>query len=207
MLCVTFRFTSAPHSTRRCSVWPAKKACKRGRDRALRTPAIRELLLAAAAMLTAARRRGSARRPSRLAKSTARVVGIPDGDAIPVLHSGREVRVRLNGIDAPEKAYRTRAKEFAADVVFGRTVGHSRPGHRPLRPHRRRRRARGRPRAPYDETLEGLEREAATRNAGWGRTRTRRRNGGGGELIRSSRSLRSATWPSPALMQPGRSGT
>ena len=54
----------------------------------------------------------------------ARVVAISDGDTIRVLHSGREVRVRLNGIDCPEKgqSFGTRAKEFTGDLVFDRTV-------------------------------------------------------------------------------------
>ena len=47
---------------------------------------------------------------------TGRVVGVADGDTITVLHSGKPVRIRLNGIDSPEKrqAFGKRAKQFAS---------------------------------------------------------------------------------------------
>lgn len=53
-----------------------------------------------------------------------RVVGVSDGDTIEVLRAGRAVRVRLHGIDCPEsrQAYGTRAKQFTAQLVFGKTV-------------------------------------------------------------------------------------
>src|SRR5258707_4198312 len=52
------------------------------------------------------------------------VVGISDGDTVRVLHDGREERVRLWGIDAPEakQPWGTRAKEFTGDLAFGKTV-------------------------------------------------------------------------------------
>lgn len=55
---------------------------------------------------------------------TGRVVGVSDGDTIEVLRAGRAVRVRLQGIDCPEshQAYGTRAKQFTAELVFGKTV-------------------------------------------------------------------------------------
>lgn len=55
---------------------------------------------------------------------TGLVVGIADGDTITVLHEGRQERVRLNGIDAPEKrqAFGQKAKRFTADLAFGQTV-------------------------------------------------------------------------------------
>ena len=34
---------------------------------------------------------------------TGRVVGVADGDTITVLHSGKGERIRLHGIDCPEK--------------------------------------------------------------------------------------------------------
>ncbi|MEE8493475.1 MAG: hypothetical protein V3S25_05475, partial [Nitrospirales bacterium] len=34
---------------------------------------------------------------------TGRVVGVSDGDTITVLHSGKGERIRLHGIDCPEK--------------------------------------------------------------------------------------------------------
>ena len=55
---------------------------------------------------------------------TARVVGVADGDTLTVLHANRSERVRLVGVDAPEKrqAYGDRAKRFTADLAFDRTV-------------------------------------------------------------------------------------
>jgi hypothetical protein len=52
------------------------------------------------------------------------VVGVSDGDTVRVLHDGREERVRLWGIDAPEskQPWGTRAKEFTGDLVFGKVV-------------------------------------------------------------------------------------
>jgi micrococcal nuclease len=53
-----------------------------------------------------------------------RVVGIIDGDTLEVLHHQRAERIRLNGIDCPEKAqaYGTRAKLAVADLAFGKEV-------------------------------------------------------------------------------------
>src|SRR5437870_855929 len=53
-----------------------------------------------------------------------RVVGVSDGDTIKVLHNGKAEKIRLNGIDCPEKgqAYGTRAKQFTSEMVFGRDV-------------------------------------------------------------------------------------
>lgn len=58
------------------------------------------------------------------ARFAGRVVGVSDGDTISVLRDGREVRIRLDGIDAPEggQAYGQRAKVFVSDLVYGRTV-------------------------------------------------------------------------------------
>lgn len=53
-----------------------------------------------------------------------RAVSILDGDTIEVLHSNRPERIRLNGIDCPEKgqAYGKRAKQAASALVFGKDV-------------------------------------------------------------------------------------
>jgi endonuclease YncB( thermonuclease family) len=53
-----------------------------------------------------------------------RVVGIRDGDTLTVLNDGRPQAIRLHGIDAPEKsqAFGMRAKEFAANLAFAKTV-------------------------------------------------------------------------------------
>jgi endonuclease YncB( thermonuclease family) len=55
---------------------------------------------------------------------TGRVVGVSDGDTISVLHQGRAVQIRLEGIDCPEdgQAFGERAKQFTSDRVFGREV-------------------------------------------------------------------------------------
>src|SRR5215471_17826004 len=55
---------------------------------------------------------------------TGKVVGISDGDTIKVLREGKAVKVRLYGIDAPEKAqaFGTQARKFTSDLVFQRDV-------------------------------------------------------------------------------------
>lgn len=52
------------------------------------------------------------------------VVGVLDGDTIEVMHRDKAERVRLHGIDCPEKgqAYGTRAKQAASALVFGKDV-------------------------------------------------------------------------------------
>jgi endonuclease YncB( thermonuclease family) len=54
----------------------------------------------------------------------ARVVKIADGDTITVLLDKTQHKIRLEGIDAPEKgqAYGTKARRALADKVFGQTV-------------------------------------------------------------------------------------
>lgn len=54
----------------------------------------------------------------------AKVIGISDGDTIKVLHEANQVRIRLYGIDTPEKrqAFGNKAKQFTEDCVFGKTV-------------------------------------------------------------------------------------
>ncbi len=55
---------------------------------------------------------------------TGRVVGVSDGDTITVLHKGKPERIRLHGIDCPEKrqAFGARAKQATSKLVFGQTV-------------------------------------------------------------------------------------
>jgi endonuclease YncB( thermonuclease family) len=52
------------------------------------------------------------------------VVGVYDGDTIEVMHEGRAVKIRLQGIDTPEKgqAYGTAARQFTADLVHRQQV-------------------------------------------------------------------------------------
>src|SRR5438093_3332344 len=53
-----------------------------------------------------------------------RVVGVTDGDTITVMHKGKAEKIRLYGIDCPEKgqAYGTKAKQFTSEKIFGKTV-------------------------------------------------------------------------------------
>ena len=55
---------------------------------------------------------------------TGRVVGVSDGDTITVLSQGKPVRIRLHGIDCPEKrqAFGKRARQATSRLVFGKTV-------------------------------------------------------------------------------------
>ena len=55
---------------------------------------------------------------------TGLVVSVLDGDTIEVLHDQHPERIRLNGIDCPEKgqAYGKRAKQAASELVFGKQV-------------------------------------------------------------------------------------
>ncbi len=55
---------------------------------------------------------------------TARVVGVLDGDSLVVLRDGREVQLRLHGIDAPEggQAFGSVCKRALSNLVFGKTV-------------------------------------------------------------------------------------
>jgi micrococcal nuclease len=52
------------------------------------------------------------------------VVSVIDGDTIEVLHNTTPERVRLSGIDCPEKgqAFGNRAKQATSALVFGRDV-------------------------------------------------------------------------------------
>jgi micrococcal nuclease len=53
-----------------------------------------------------------------------KVVSVADGDTITVLHDKRPVRIRLHGVDAPEKkqAFGRRAKQFTSKFAFGKLV-------------------------------------------------------------------------------------
>lgn len=53
-----------------------------------------------------------------------RVVTVVDGDTIGVLRDGHEVRVRLDGIDAPESGqdFWEQAKQFMTDAAFNKVV-------------------------------------------------------------------------------------
>jgi len=56
---------------------------------------------------------------------TGKVVGISDGDTFKLLVEGNEnIRVRLHGVDAPEKAqdYSTQAREKLSSLIFSKSV-------------------------------------------------------------------------------------
>lgn len=55
---------------------------------------------------------------------TGKAVVISDGDTISVMRAGRAVKVRLHGIDSPEKGqpFGTRAKQFTSEMAFGMEV-------------------------------------------------------------------------------------
>ena len=55
---------------------------------------------------------------------TGKVVGVTDGDSLRVMHKGQTERIRLYGIDCPEKgqAFGQRAKKATSDLAFGRQV-------------------------------------------------------------------------------------
>jgi endonuclease YncB( thermonuclease family) len=69
----------------------------------------------------------SSRKPeSRQSKAwTGKVVGVSDGDTIKVLRAGQQVKIRLYGVDTPEKkqAFGQAAKRFTAGMVAGKVVG------------------------------------------------------------------------------------
>ena len=53
-----------------------------------------------------------------------KVVGVADGDMITVMHDGKGEKIRLYGIDCPEKkqAFGNKAKQFTSDKVLGKQV-------------------------------------------------------------------------------------
>jgi len=53
-----------------------------------------------------------------------KVVGVADGDTITVLQDRKQVKIRLYGIDCPEKsqAFGKRARQFTSKIVFGKVV-------------------------------------------------------------------------------------
>ena len=62
--------------------------------------------------------------PAFAADFSGPVVGIIDGDTLDVLHDSQAERIRLNGIDCPEKkqAYGNKAKQFTSSLVSGKEV-------------------------------------------------------------------------------------
>ena len=54
----------------------------------------------------------------------AKVIGVMDGDTLEVFHEGEPLRIRLYGIDSPEKSqpFATQAKKQLSSLIFGKTV-------------------------------------------------------------------------------------
>ena len=72
-------------------------------------------------------RRRTARKPKETRDLQAKVFGVSDGDAVTVRaadETGPQLRIRLRGIDAPEKAqaFGQRSKELLSSLVFGKSV-------------------------------------------------------------------------------------
>ena len=67
---------------------------------------------------------------------TGKVVGVIDGDTIDVMHNGRSERIRLHGIDAPEKsqAFGRSSKRAASDRAFGQGCDRTRTRSRSVWP-------------------------------------------------------------------------
>jgi micrococcal nuclease len=65
------------------------------------------------------------------ASFSGRVISVLDGDTIDVLHSTNPERIRLSGIDCPEKgqAFGNRAKQATSALVFGKDVNIQTQGH------------------------------------------------------------------------------
>ncbi len=62
--------------------------------------------------------------PSFATEFIGRVIAVKDGDTIEVLHNRTPERIRLTGIDCPDKkqAFGQRAKQATATLSFGQTV-------------------------------------------------------------------------------------
>jgi len=63
--------------------------------------------------------------PGAAAESfTGKVVAVADGDTVTVLRDGTEVKIRLHGVDTPEKAqaFGEQAKRFTSEMVSGKQV-------------------------------------------------------------------------------------
>jgi micrococcal nuclease len=55
---------------------------------------------------------------------TGQVVGVMDGDTIEIMHQNKPERIRLHGIDCPEKgqSFGKRANQAASELMFGKSV-------------------------------------------------------------------------------------
>ena len=53
-----------------------------------------------------------------------KVVGVSDGDTISVMHNGKDEKIRIYGVDCPEKHqdFGQKAKKFTSSMVYGKMV-------------------------------------------------------------------------------------
>lgn len=60
----------------------------------------------------------------QLPQITGKVIKIADGDTITILVNNEQIKIRLTGIDCPEKSqdYGQKAKEYTSEACFGKTV-------------------------------------------------------------------------------------
>jgi len=79
-------------------------------------------LLAASALLVASFALSAP--PKVVEEFTGRAVSVADGDTITVLRGTEQIRIRLEGIDAPEssQSFGNRAKQALAEMAFGKEV-------------------------------------------------------------------------------------
>jgi micrococcal nuclease len=58
------------------------------------------------------------------AQESVKVVGVTDGDTLTVLSGSKSIKVRLDGVDAPEtrQPFGSASKKWLSDRVFGKTV-------------------------------------------------------------------------------------
>lgn len=61
---------------------------------------------------------------SKSEELTGKVISVSDGDTITIFKDNTQYKIRLNGIDCPEKsqAYGAKAKEFTSELCYGKTV-------------------------------------------------------------------------------------
>lgn len=54
----------------------------------------------------------------------AKVIGVSDGDSFKVLYKNKEIKIRLNHIDAPERGqdFGKKAQQYASNLCFGKKV-------------------------------------------------------------------------------------
>lgn len=62
--------------------------------------------------------------PKVVEEFTGKVIGVTDGDTITVLVNNESIKVRLEGIDAPEsgQSFGTKSKQALSEMVFGKQV-------------------------------------------------------------------------------------